>query len=118
MIPFPEFQHDAVDSQIENVVEFYRKRNAEAWCVLGDKSYGPQGLTLRAAKKLLEYGFGELGLHCIYAWTVEINRGGRRLLELMGFRFAGRLRESHHIDGRTYDRLWFDLLAHEFRGVR
>jgi len=35
VIPFPEFQHAAADSQIENVVEFYRKQNAEAWCVLG-----------------------------------------------------------------------------------
>src|SRR5262245_25347273 len=38
VIPFPEFRHDIVDSQIENVVEFYRKRNAEAWCVLGRRA--------------------------------------------------------------------------------
>lgn len=93
-------------------------RTAEAWCVLGEKAYGPEGLTARAVTCLLEHAFGTLGLHCLYAWTVEINRGGRRLLERFGFRYAGRLRESHRIEDRYYDRLWFDLLAHEYRGYR
>lgn len=91
---------------------------AEAWCVLGEKEYGPRDLTIRAVGQLLEHGFGELGLRCIYAWTVEINRGGRRLLERFGFRYAGKLRQSHRIDDRTYDRLWFDLLADEYEGYR
>lgn len=89
---------------------------AEAWVVLGEKEYGPRDLTTRAVARLLEHGFDELGLRCIYAWTVEINRGGRRLLERFGFRFAGKLRESHRIGNRTYDRLWFDLLADEYEG--
>lgn len=93
-----------------------RYRTAETWCVLGEKAYGQGDLTIRAASRLLEHAFRDLALHSVYAWTVEINRGGRRLLERTGFRYAGRLRESHRIDERCYDRLWFDLLAREFRG--
>jgi RimJ/RimL family protein N-acetyltransferase len=93
-----------------------RFRTAEAWGVLGDKRYGTRDLTGRATALLLDYGFSTLGLESIYAWTVEINRGGRRLIERMGFRFMGRQRKSHRIGERSYDRLWFDLVPEEFRG--
>jgi RimJ/RimL family protein N-acetyltransferase len=95
-----------------------RFRTAEAWFVLGAKEHARQDLTVRALARLLEHGFTQLDLRSIHAWTVEINRGGRRVLERLGFRLAGRLRESHTIGDRPYDRLWFDLLAHEFKGYR
>jgi RimJ/RimL family protein N-acetyltransferase len=93
-----------------------RFRTAEAWFVLGAKEHARQDLTVTALGRLLEHGFTQLDLRCVHAWTVEINRGGRRVLERLGFRLAGRLRESHAIGDRAYDRLWFDLLAHEFKG--
>jgi RimJ/RimL family protein N-acetyltransferase len=95
-----------------------RFRTAEAWFVLGAKEHARQDLTVGALARLLEYGFAHLDLRCVHAWTVEVNRGGRRVLERLVFRLAGRLRESHTMDGRPYDRLWFDLLAHEFKGYR
>lgn len=95
-----------------------RFRTAEAWFVLGAKEHARQDLTVDALGRLLEHGFDRLDLRCVHAWTVEINRGGRRVLERLGFRLAGRLRESHTMRGRAYDRLWFDLLAHEFKGSR
>ena len=36
-----------------------------------------------------------------------------RIIERLGFRFIGRQRQCHYIDGRPYDRLLFDLLASE-----
>ena len=89
---------------------------AEVWCVLGAKEYGPQDLTVRASAFILEHAFHDLGLHCVYAWTAEVNRGARRLLRRFGFREAGRLRDSHVIEGRRYDRIWYDLLADEYNG--
>jgi RimJ/RimL family protein N-acetyltransferase len=38
-----------------------------------------------------------------------------RTIERLGFRFIGRQRQCHYIDGRLYDRLLFDLLASEHR---
>jgi hypothetical protein len=38
-----------------------------------------------------------------------------RTIERLGFRFVGRQRQCHTIDGRPYDRLLFDLLASEHR---
>lgn len=91
-------------------------RTATIWGVLGRKEYGPRDLTVRAAAAILEHGFRELGLEAINAWTVEVNRGGFRLLRRLGFRPVGRQRRAHWIDGVAHDRLWFDLLAEEYHG--
>ena len=90
---------------------------AEMWFVLGEKAWGPADLTIRAAALMLEHGFRELGLASVFAWTVESNRRGRRVLERLHFTCVGRRRCCHRIDGKLHDRLFFDLLAEEFRGV-
>lgn len=86
-------------------------RTASIWAVLGNKRYG--GCTTEAVMRMLNYAFTELGLHAVSAWTVEINTAARRVLERLGFRFIGRLRQCHYIEGRPYDRLLFDLLSTE-----
>lgn len=88
-------------------------RTASIWAVLGNKRYG--GCTSQAVTRMLDYAFDELGLHAVSAWTVEINTAARRVLERRGFRFIGRLRQCHYIEGRPYDRLLFDLLSTEHR---
>lgn len=86
-------------------------RTASVWAVLGNKRWG--GCTVRATSKLLTYGFTELGLRAINAWTVESNIASLRLLRQLNFHYIGRQRRCHYIDGRPLDRLLFDLLAHE-----
>jgi RimJ/RimL family protein N-acetyltransferase len=86
-------------------------KTASLWAVLGNKRYG--GATTRACSMVLTLGFTELGLGAVNAWTVEINVAGRRALERLGFTYVGRQRQCHRMDGRTYDRLLFDLLAEE-----
>lgn len=91
-------------------------RTAEVWAVLGEKEHGARDLTVRAVAELLDYGFTEMELQSVFAWTVEINRGARRLLDRLGFTRVGHRRRCHMIRGRFYDRLLFDLLAEEFEG--
>jgi RimJ/RimL family protein N-acetyltransferase len=89
-------------------------RTATLWVVAGEKTFRNRGWAHVAASRLLTLAFRELGLHSVNTWTVEHNpsqRGARRL----GFRFIGRQRQCHLIDGRPYDRLLFDLLAIEHR---
>ena len=86
-------------------------KTATAWIVLGEKRYG--GISARATSKLLTLGFEELALEAINAWTLEVNAPARRLLEQLNFRFMGRQRRCHYINGRPLDRLWYDLLASE-----
>lgn len=93
-------------------------RTATLWFVLGEKGYGRRGYTTRAASRLLTLGFRDLGLGAVSAWTVECNTGSRRVLERLNFRLVGRQRRCHYLDGRPFDRLWFDLLAGEHEEMR
>ena len=91
-----------------------RRRSKTAgslWVVLGRKRYA--GCAARAMSKLLTLGFTELGLEAVSAWTIESNLAARRVLEQLRFRYVGRQRRRHWIDGRPYDRLLYDLLASE-----
>jgi RimJ/RimL family protein N-acetyltransferase len=81
------------------------------WAVLGRKRYA--GYTARAVSKLLTFAFTELGLDAVSTWTVETNVASQRDIERLGFRYVGRQRRRHWIDGRPYDRLLYDLLATE-----
>ena len=86
-------------------------------CVLGDKRYAGQGYGARALSRILDLGFKELGLQAINAWVVEHNTASRRMAERVNFRYIGRQRRCHYIDGQPYDRLLFDILASEHKGV-
>ena len=86
-------------------------KTASLWAVLGNKRFG--GHTTEACHHMLTLGFSELGLQAVNAWTVETNVPAQRALEQLHFRYIGRQRQCHYIDGRPLDRLLFDLLASE-----
>ncbi len=85
--------------------------------VLGDKRYAGRGYGARALSGILDLGFKELGLEAINAWIVEHNTASLRMVERVNFRYIGRQRRCHYIDGQPYDRLLFDILASEHRGA-
>lgn len=87
---------------------------ATFWGAAGEKTFRSRGYGTLAGSKFLTLAFRELGLHTINTWVVEHNPS-LRIIERLGFRFVGRQRQSHYIDGRPYDRLLFDLLASEHR---
>jgi RimJ/RimL family protein N-acetyltransferase len=94
-----------------------QNKTAMVWAVLGDKSRAARGLTARAVSRLLTFGFRELGLRAIGSWTVEHNVAGLEITKRLNFKFIGRQRQCHSIDGRSYDRLLFDLLAAEHKEI-
>jgi RimJ/RimL family protein N-acetyltransferase len=67
-----------------------------------------------ATSKFLTLAFRELGLRAINTWIVDRNPS-LRSLQRLNFRFIGRLRQCHVIDGKPHDRLLFDLLAAEHK---
>ncbi len=89
-------------------------RTATFWGVSGEKSFRNRGYSTIASSKLMTLAFRDLGLYAINTWTVDHNPS-LRTIERLGFRFIGRQRHCHYIDGRPYDRLMFDLLAPEHR---
>ena len=89
-------------------------KTATFWGVSGEKSFGNRGYSTFASSKFLALAFQDLGLHSVNTWSVEGNPS-LRTIKRLGFRFVGRQRQCHYIDGRPYDRLLFDLLASEHR---
>jgi RimJ/RimL family protein N-acetyltransferase len=89
-------------------------KTAMLWGVSGDKSFRNRGNSTIAGSKLMTLAFRDLGLHAVSTWAVDRNPS-LRTIERLGFRYIGRQRQCHYIDGRLYDRLLFDLLASEHR---
>jgi RimJ/RimL family protein N-acetyltransferase len=87
-------------------------KTARIWVVAGEKAYGARGYATRATSKMLTLAFRELGLHAVNTWLVE-NNPSIHVAERVKFKPIGRQRQCHYIDGRVYDRLWFDILASE-----
>ena len=84
------------------------------WGVAGEKSFRNRGWSTLASTRFLTLAFRELGLQVIQTWVADGNPS-RRTVERLGFRFVGRQRQCHAIDGRPCDRLLYDLLASEHR---
>jgi RimJ/RimL family protein N-acetyltransferase len=89
-------------------------RTATFWGASGEKSFRNRGYSTIASSKLMTLAFRDLGLYAINTWAVDHNPS-IRTIERLGFRFVGRQRQCHYIDGQLHDRLLFDLLASEHR---
>jgi RimJ/RimL family protein N-acetyltransferase len=92
-------------------------RTGTLWGATGDTGFRHRGYATFAASRFLSLAFGELGLRSVNTWLVEHNPSAR-VMDRLNFRYMGRQRQSHCIDGRVYDRLWFDLLAGEHREIQ
>ena len=91
-------------------------KTATFWGASGDKSFRNRGYSTLASSKLMTLAFGDLGLKVVNTWAADGNPS-LRTIERLGFRFIGRQRQCHYVDGRAYDRLLFDLLASEHREI-
>ena len=89
-------------------------RTGTLWGIAGEKSFRYRGWGRLAASRLLTLAFQELGLNSVNTWIVAHNPSQRSAARL-GFRYVGRQRQCHFIDGQAYDRLLYDLLASEHR---
>jgi RimJ/RimL family protein N-acetyltransferase len=84
------------------------------WYVLGNKEFACYGHTSYAVYRLLRIGFFKLGLRAIHAWTVDVNLPSIRVLQKNGFRYIGKQKSCHVIDGTQTERLQFELISAEY----
>jgi ribosomal-protein-alanine N-acetyltransferase len=91
-----------------------RHRRAELGFALAHAHWG-HGYANEAVGRLLRFAFDELDLHRIEADVDPRNARSIALLERLGFRREGLLRERWHVAGEVADGLFYGLLAHEWR---
>jgi len=66
-------------------------------------------------KRVIDFGFSELGLHRIYATLAPENVASARVLEKAGMRREGHLRKHRYIKGEWRDSLLYAILESERR---
>ena len=74
------------------------------------KGYGQESLNL-----ILDFGFNILNFHNMYLKVYDYNKIAISCYEKVGFKEAGRLRETKIIAGQKFDTIYMDMLASEFK---
>lgn len=93
----------------------WKNLNAEVSIYIGEKEWQGKGVASDSINLLLQYGFETLNMHRIYATIFAFNEASIALFEKCGFKFEGKQRESHFIDGKYFDVLIYGILKEEHR---
>jgi len=96
------------------------RRPSEADPELGEVGFllGPEargrGIATRSTRLLLTYAFDELGIARVQALAHPENPASAKVLERLGFRREGLLRDHRVGAAGREDRIFFSLLRHQF----
>ena len=72
------------------------------------------GFATEAAEAMIHYGFSELGFQKINGVCMSINGASRRVMEKLGMRYEGTLRQDLYKDGMYYDLDRLSILKEEY----
>ncbi|MBQ6370868.1 MAG: GNAT family N-acetyltransferase [Firmicutes bacterium] len=80
-----------------------------------NEDYWGQGIMTEAARRLLKYGFEELGLATVMIRTGEANKRSQRVIEKCGFHYEGTLRQCYRMyNGEIRDSRVYSMLREEY----
>jgi ribosomal-protein-alanine N-acetyltransferase len=82
------------------------------------RPYWNKGYCTEATRAIVEYGFRSLGLNRVQAFHFEPNPASGRVLEKIGMRREGVLRQHLVVRGRFQDLAAYAVLASEFGDAR
>ena len=85
------------------------KMSAELGYWIGEPYWG-KGIATSAVNKIVDYGFGKLGLIRIYSGIFEFNKASQRVLEKAGFQLEGIFRKSVHKNGKICDEYRYAII--------
>lgn len=89
-------------------------KNAELGYWIG-KPYWGNGYCTEAAKAILQYGFNVFNLHRIFALHFAKNPASGRVMQKIGMKYEGRLREHVCKQGSFEDIEQYGVLVHEWQ---
>jgi len=76
-----------------------------------------QGYMTEGIAVLLDHVFEEMGLHRVFAWTIDDNDASQNVLRRLGFTHEGTYREHVFTRGRYHNTEHYGLLAAEWQGA-
>jgi RimJ/RimL family protein N-acetyltransferase len=77
-------------------------------------TYWRRGYATEAARAVVAYGFRDLGVHRISAWCNAENGASERVMQHVGMRLEGRLRDHEFFKDRWWDTLLYAILRPEW----
>jgi ribosomal-protein-alanine N-acetyltransferase len=80
-----------------------------------DPAHHRKGIATEAVSAMLDFCFGELGLHRVQAFTHPDNTASRKLVEKLGFRREGLLRDNLRVGDDWRDDVLYALLQTDRR---
>ncbi len=89
-------------------------RNAFLGICIGDELHRNKGYGTEAIRLILEYGFRSLNLYNVMLSVHADNHAGISCYKKLGFQDVGRRREGIYKNGTYIDKIFMDILAHEF----
>ena len=78
-------------------------------------AYHGQGIATEAARAVIDFGFSELRLHRIEARHMVGNDASHRVMEKLGMKTDGTLREAYYVNGSYRTVVICSLLQSEFK---
>ena len=94
----------------------WRNRNCSLGLGFAKLANRCQGYGKEAVMLMLDYAFGNLGLHRVMAYTWGTNLAGQKALESAGFVLEGRERQGRWVAGQWTDCLHYSMLHDEWKG--
>ena len=74
-----------------------------------------KGIMTEALSAIIQYGFGQMGLHRIEVLISHENKRSQMLIRRLGFKREGVLRDHYFVEGRFSDDVIFALLKKEWK---
>ncbi|MCZ7437681.1 GNAT family protein [Micromonospora sp. WMMC241] len=108
-------------TRVVGAVELVWRSQADRTAELGyvfHPDHGGRGLATEATTAVLDWGFGEFGLHRVIARCHAGNEASARLASRLGMRREARHVRSYRFRGEWADQLVFAVLAEEWRAGR
>ena len=98
-------------------VQSIENREAALGYVLHPAHWG-KGIVTEAARRMLEFGLDELGMHRIYATAAPENVASLKVLARLGMLVEGTLRQNMRIKQGYRDSVLHAVLSHEWRSAK
>lgn len=80
-----------------------------------NRHYWGQGYMSEAVEAIVNYAFTSLRVHRVFGGCCPENIGSARVMQKIGMKQEGHLRENAHFKGRWWDTLIFGVLEHEWK---
>lgn len=93
-----------------------KENEADIGYELDPRCWG-HGYATEAVSALVEYGFGTLKLHRVWAYCMAENEASWRLMERLGMQREGVLRQNTLLGGRWVDTYVYGLLEDEWKSA-